>query len=114
VFVFTHGEMRYARPILDVLMPALPESRRVYRDHCDSKSGPRKKLSIFCRNPTDLILVDDSPSALHNNPKNTLLIPAWWGVPTDRALIDWLPPILESCIGVADVRDAIRKAMNHG
>jgi RNA polymerase II subunit A small phosphatase-like protein len=111
VFVFTHGEAGYAKPVLDVLMPWLPDSHRLYRDMCDYKSGPKKKLSIFNRKPADLILVDDSSSALHNNPKNTLQISAWEGVPSDRALIDWLPPILQSCAEAADVRKVIKKAM---
>jgi RNA polymerase II subunit A small phosphatase-like protein len=114
VFVFTHGEAGYARPVISALMPWLPESHRLYRDLCDCKSGPKKKLSLLGRKPTDLILVDDSSSALENNPRNTLQIAAWLGMPRDRALIDWLPPILQSCSEAADVRKEIKKAMFPG
>jgi hypothetical protein len=111
VFVFTHGDADYARPIIDVLMPWLPESHRLYREHCDCKSGPKKRLAIFGRKPTDVILVDDSRAALENNPKNTLHIPAWAGVPSDCALTGWVLPILKRCIGAIDVRKVIKHAM---
>jgi TFIIF-interacting CTD phosphatase-like protein len=114
VFVFTHGEANYARPLLDVLMPWLPESHRLYREFCDGKSGPEKRLSIFGRKPSDVILVDDSSSALENNPKNTLQIPAWLGVPRDRALTGWLVPILEKCAEAMDVRKVIKHALFPG
>jgi TFIIF-interacting CTD phosphatase-like protein len=77
---------------------------------CDVKHSPKKKLSLFARNSKEIILVDDSSSALKYNPKNTLRISSWTGTPSDVALIAWLLPILQLCLHEADVRRVIRNA----
>jgi Dullard-like phosphatase family protein len=110
VFVFTHGAEEYARPILDRVMPWVDASHRLYRESCDTRSGVRKNLKIFERSKKQLILVDDSNTALQINPKNTIPVPTWAGVPSDRVLIEWLPRVLEECAGAEDVRPVIRGA----
>ena len=109
-FIFTYGDRLYAEPVLDVLCPFIDNSHRLYRDACEIKSGGVKKdLGIFQRSKKELILVDDNSAAVHFNPKNTISIERWVGVPFDRALIDWLPPILEECARADDVRTVIAK-----
>jgi TFIIF-interacting CTD phosphatase-like protein len=114
VFVFTHGEEKYARPIIDRIMPWVDEEHRLYRDACDGKSGPRKDLKILERPKKQLILVDDSRTAFEINPRNTILVPTWSGIPADRVLIDWLPRVLEECKGAGDVRLVIKGAASEG
>jgi Dullard-like phosphatase family protein len=109
VFIFTYGEERYAKPIIDHLMPWLDDQHRLYREACDGRKGPSKDLRIFERARNRLILIDDSESALSLNPQNTVQISKWQGVPWDRALIDLLPPILKKCLEVDDVREVIKE-----
>jgi RNA polymerase II subunit A small phosphatase-like protein len=112
VFVFTYGTEEYARPLLDILCPWLPEDHRLYREACTTKSGVYKDLTLFNRPLRDIVLVDDSDSAAAANPKNTIQIPNWTGTSSDRALIDWLPPILEQCAQASDVRKVVKSVMN--
>jgi RNA polymerase II subunit A small phosphatase-like protein len=107
-FIFTYGDRAYADPILDQVFPAIPRSHRLYRDHCSVKGHDvHKDLDIFQRPESELILVDDKSSTLRFHPRNTILIQKWQGTPYDRDLIDWLPPILESCANAKDVRTVI-------
>jgi Dullard-like phosphatase family protein len=114
IFVFTHGVEKYAKPIIDRLMPWLPDDHRRYRDACDGPHGPRKNLKILGRSKKDLILIDDSESALAINPQNTVKVTRWCGSPSDRVLIEWLPPILEKCARAGDVRTVIRDIAMRG
>ncbi|KAK8890870.1 hypothetical protein M9Y10_028069 [Tritrichomonas musculus] len=107
-FIFTFADKDYAEPVLDILCPFIDSNHRLYRDLCEAKSGNvRKDLRIFQRSCKDIILVDDSASAVHFNPKNTIKISKWVGSPQDKALIDWLPPLLDECSRADDVRAAI-------
>jgi Dullard-like phosphatase family protein len=109
VFVFTYGSERYAKPIIDHLIPWLDEDHKLYREACAGKKGPCKNLKIFDRSKKRLILIDDSEQAMSTNPENTIQISQWCGVPTDHALIDWVPEILEKCAMAEDVRVVIRQ-----
>lgn len=107
-FVFTFGEKAYAEPVLNEVCPFIDDKHRLYREMCVTPNGRVKKdLSIFQRSKKELILVDDSSRALAFNPKNTIKIPRWVGDPNDRALIDWLPQVLDMCADAADVRTVI-------
>lgn len=109
-FIFTFADKEYAEPLLNILCPFIDANHRLYRDLCEAKSGNVKKdLRIFQRSGKDIILVDDSASAIHFNPKNTIKISKWVGSPQDRALIDWLPPLLDQCSQAEDVRTVITK-----
>jgi TFIIF-interacting CTD phosphatase-like protein len=108
-FIFTYGNRGYAEPILDHICPFIDHEHRLYRELCSLESGGvHKDLDIFQRPETDLILVDDSRTTLQFHPRNTILIQKWVGTPMDRALIEWLPPILEKCVNAADVRCVIQ------
>lgn len=109
IFIFTYGEEQYANPILDVICPFVDHDHRLFRDSCDKHSGKVKKdLDMLGRDKKSLIFVDDSSSASEFSPKNTLRIQRWEGFPFDKALIDWLPPILQQCLEANDVRDVIK------
>ena len=109
-FIFTFGDKEYAEPLLDELCPFIDADHRLYRDSCETPSGNVKKdLSIFQRSKKDLILIDDSISAVELNPNNTIQIRRWLGNPNDKFLIKLLPPILEKCRIADDVRTVISK-----
>ena len=108
VFIFTYGMKEYAEPVLDKLCPMIDKSHRLFRDSCQLKSdGVKKDLKIFGRSPKDIILIDDSSSAMNFNPKNTIQIPRWLGTPNDDALTKWLPEVLRRCSNAKDVRKII-------
>jgi Dullard-like phosphatase family protein len=111
VFVFTYGNKAYANPIIDEICPKLDENHRLFRDSCELKKGQVfKDLSMFERDETKVILVDDNKAALKFHPKNTLQISSWEGSPMDNDLTKWLIPILIKCINADDVRDIISNA----
>jgi Dullard-like phosphatase family protein len=109
IFIYTYAEEQYAKPIIDHLMPWLDEDHRLYRDACGGRRGPHKDLTIFERSMKNVILVDDSEGVRSVNARNTVTIPRWTGIPSDRALIEMLPPILERCLAADDVRAVIRE-----
>jgi Dullard-like phosphatase family protein len=111
IFIYTHGCEQYARPILDVICPWVDAGHRPYRDACGGRAGDRKDLRILARSRREVILVDDSKAAASDNPKNTVLITPWFGVPHDKQLIDWLPAILDGCAAADDVRPIIKSAV---
>ena len=65
------------------------------------------------RDFTNLIFVDDNDYQAYTfNNCNTIVIPAWNGVPNDNVLLNWLKPILINCYKVKDVRDIISNVSN--
>jgi import inner membrane translocase subunit TIM50 len=107
-FIFTYGDQAYAEPILNEICPFIDGDHRLYRDFCSLEHEcVHKDIGIFNRPETDLILVDDSHRTVKFHRKNTILIQKWQGSPFDRALIDWLPSILEMCLLAQDVRTVI-------
>ncbi|OHT11408.1 NLI interacting factor-like phosphatase family protein [Tritrichomonas foetus] len=110
VFIFTYGSMEYAEPVLNSLCPKIDKNHRLYRDQCEKgSSGVKKDISIFGRPKTDVILIDDSNSAMNYNPKNTIQISRWMGMPNDSELVDWLPQVLQRCLQAEDVRKVIEE-----
>lgn len=115
VFIFTHGTKSYADKIMDHLCPQIDVNHRYYRDSCEMVNHGKtvhKDLDIFCRDPKDLILVDDNSAAQIFHPNNTIQIQKWKGTPNDHVLIDWLMPILKECETTDDVREIILKNKN--
>ena len=107
-YIFTAGEKEYAQPLLDVLCPMIPESRRFYRDSCNTKKGKCKKnLKLLTKNMAEVVLVDDSPNIMKFYPRNVLQITRWNGTPIDACLLEEVLPILEQCARARDVRDVI-------
>jgi Dullard-like phosphatase family protein len=110
IFIYTHGCKEYASSVIDAICPWVDASHRLYRDACVGRHGNRKDLRILARSKREVILVDDSKTVASDNPKNTILITPWFGVPYDTKLIDWLPEILDKCAAADDVRPIIKSA----
>lgn len=108
VYVFTFAQREYAEPILDEVCPFIPREHRFYRESCRVEKGAiMKDLEIFGRPETDVILVDDNKDNMKFYPKNTILVPSWWGSPYDEVLIQDVIPALDMCAAVKDVRPVI-------
>lgn len=108
-YIYTAGHKDYAKPVLDVLCPMIPEDHRFYRDACSSKRGKcRKNLRILTKDMSRIILIDDSANAKKFYPDNNYQITRWNGTPNDSCLLGEVVPMLESCSRAEDVRDVIR------
>lgn len=109
VFIFTASSQPYADHIIDRIAPWIDKAHRHYRDSCLGKANTPliKNINFLKRRKQDVIIVDDSSVTFQANPKNTLRIVKFNGMPTDKYLIDWLIPILEKCLAVDDVRKII-------
>lgn len=114
LFIYTYAERHYAEPILNIILPFLDEDHRLYRDSCIKKKGKHafKDLKMLNRKKTDLIFVDDNDEAHKQHPKNTIVIPTWNGMPSDKVLSKWLTPLLQRCNDADDVRDVIKSLPN--
>ena len=114
IFIYTYAERFYAEPILNVILPFLDEDHRLYRDSCIKKKGKPvyKDLQMLNRKKTDLIFIDDNDEAYKKHQKNTIVIPTWNGMPSDKALSVWLIPLLKRCNDANDVRDIIQALPN--
>ncbi|OHS96022.1 NLI interacting factor-like phosphatase family protein [Tritrichomonas foetus] len=113
VFIYTYAERCYAEPVLDIIAPMIDEDHRLYRDSCIVKKDiVIKDLTMLNRNLNKLIFVDDNDMYLKTNKENTIVIPMWKGIPNDKALTEWLIPILQTCINSSDVRDVIKSVEN--
>lgn len=114
IFIYTYGERYYAEPILDTILPLLDEDHRLYRDSCIKKKGKHvyKDLKMLNRKKSNLIFIDDNDNAYKQHPKNTIVIPTWNGMPSDKVLSSWLTPILKRCNEADDVRDVIKSLPN--
>lgn len=74
VYIYTAGEIRYAKPIIDDLCPMIDESHRKYGDQCKIKYNRLyKDLYSFDCPLTDIFIVDDNPENFFFWPKNTIL-----------------------------------------
>lgn len=108
VYIYTHAEQSYAKPVIDILCPMIPDDHRFYRDACNSKEGKcRKNLKIFSKTMDNIILVDDSSNARRFYPHNNIQITRWNGTPVDNSLMGEVMPILEMCAIADDVRTVI-------
>ena len=78
-------------------------------NHCSVVSDTIvKDLSKLGRSLSNLIIVDNSPSAYMLQPENAMPISTWVGNKADRELYD-LIPVLEKLSRVKDTREVIRK-----
>ena len=89
-------------------MPSLDEQHRLFRESCTIENDEvHKDINAFKRPPTDIILIEDNFNLKKFHPHNTVIIPKWAGVPYDKALLKWLPDILDECAKAKDVRKVI-------
>lgn len=74
VYIYTAGEIPYAKPIIDDLCPMIDENHRKYVDSCEIKYDRLyKDLYSFNCPLTDIFIVDDNPENCFFWPKNTIL-----------------------------------------
>jgi Dullard-like phosphatase family protein len=108
VYIFTASVPEYAIPVVAKLIPEFPVSNILHRGYCSNVNGfVAKDLSIFERDLSHIILVDDSPMSFQLQPENGLLVPKWTGG-KDEALMSFVVPVLWKCQNSADVREILR------
>jgi Dullard-like phosphatase family protein len=109
VVIFTASLAKYADPLLDQLDIHNVARARLFREACVHHEGSFvKDLSLLGRDPTDVIIVDNSPMSYLFQPENALPCESFIDDPADREL--WaLADFLEAIYRVADVRDALQR-----
>jgi Dullard-like phosphatase family protein len=108
VVVFTASLMPYANPILDKIIPQLPNERRLFRESCTYLNGMYvKDLELFNSPLSKIIIVDNNPCSFVKHPANGLLSATWMGEKDDTELIDRILPILKRCVDADDVRSIL-------
>lgn len=106
--MFTYGTKEYSDLIIDQLLPNLKSTHRFSRKSCQYTDGVLyKDLKLTKKNLKNVILVDDSYSALVTNPGNCIHVPSWVGSPYDRYLEKAVIPILKRCLIVDDVHSIL-------
>jgi hypothetical protein len=100
---------QYADPLLDLLDPHNVIRARLFREACVQHEGSFvKDMSMLGRDPTDVIIVDNSPASYLFQPENALPCDSYIDNPADREL--WLlADLLETIQRVVDVRDALQR-----
>lgn len=134
VFIYTSSNKKYAQPIIDSLCPTIDESHRKYGDLVLVKDDRNfKDLSMFNRQLSDILIVDDNSENLYFWPKNTIVCKKFSlnfekcaekvsindeleivddaGLIIDQNyLMGELLPVLEKCASSCDVRDVIQES----
>ncbi len=82
---------------------------RLFREACVQHEGSFvKDMSMIGRNPTDTIIVDNSPASYLFQPENALPCESFIDDPQDRELYA-LADMLETIQSVVDVREALQR-----
>ena len=111
IYIFTASMPEYSIPVIKQLIPNFPESRILSRKHCRLINGSLvKDLTIFKRDLSNLIIIDNSPSCYQLQPSNGIPIPSWTGDYNDNILTTIIEPFLALCLTVSDVRPLISAA----
>eukprot|EP00696_Hemimastix_kukwesjijk_P014276 gnl/Hemi2/28244_TR9327_c0_g1_i1.p1 gnl/Hemi2/28244_TR9327_c0_g1~~gnl/Hemi2/28244_TR9327_c0_g1_i1.p1 ORF type:complete len:422 (+),score=79.28 gnl/Hemi2/28244_TR9327_c0_g1_i1:111-1376(+) len=112
VCVFTASLQKYADPVIDQLDRPTPSSlvkKRLFRESCVKQNGNFvKDLTIFGRDLSQVIIVDNSPVAYSMQPDNAIPIEGWIDSASDTGLLALLP-LLHGLRAVADVRSILGK-----
>ena len=110
VFIFTASMPEYAVPVIQTIIPGFPLSRILTRNHCRLYNGILvKDISIFRRDLSRMIIVDNSAESFALQQENGILISTWTGDQEDAALQEELLPILHQCRIADDVRTVITR-----
>ena len=110
LYIFTASMPQYSIPVIKQLLPDFPENKILTRQHCSLVNGFLvKDLSIFRRNLSDMIIIDNNKMSFQLNPENGIEVPTWIGNEEDDILISFLLPFLESLNHCNDVRIEISK-----
>jgi Dullard-like phosphatase family protein len=113
VFIFTASRMEYAVPVVQRLLPCFPAERILTRPHCRFVKGLLvKDLTIFGRDLSRVVIVDNMRESFMLQPWNGVEVPTWVGDQNDRTLLDELLPFLRMSSMACDVREFLgRSAM---
>ena len=108
VYIFTASVFEYSWSVISLLIPGFPPSKILTRDHCKYLNGNFiKELSLFGKDLSKIIIVDDKAVSFCLNPYNGIVIPTWQGDENDDKLISETLPLLEQCYFADDVRTVI-------
>ncbi|KAK8895939.1 hypothetical protein M9Y10_013825 [Tritrichomonas musculus] len=111
VFIFTASMSEYAVPVIQTIIPGFPLSRILTRNHCRPYNGSLvKDISIFRRDLSRMIIVDNSAESFALQQENGILISTWTGDKDDAALQEELLPFLHQCSMADDVRSVITRS----
>ncbi|KAK2194717.1 bifunctional FCP1 homology domain/Dullard phosphatase domain [Babesia duncani] len=92
IVIFTAGLEAYADPVVDILDVNKVISRRFFRQDCAFWNGLYiKDLVIFNRPLSDIVIIDNTPSAYCLQPNNAIAIESWYEDPNDVELLKLLP-----------------------
>lgn len=109
VVIFTASLAKYADPLLDMLDPYNVIRARLFREACvHHENAFVKDLSLLGRDPTDVIIVDNSPASYLFQPENALPCESFIDDMADRELYA-LANFLDTIRNVVDVRDALAR-----
>lgn len=92
VVLFTASLSKYADPVTDLLDPQRVCRHRLFREHCVFHRGSYvKDLSRLGRDPTQTIIVDNSPMSYSFQPENAVPCKSWFDDRSDTELNDMIP-----------------------
>jgi len=107
VVVFTASLQHYADPVIDLIDPERLVCRRFFRQACVDRNGNLvKDLSQVRSDLSQVVIVDNSPTAYSLHEDNALPIESWVDDPTDEALLE-LIPVLSGLVLLNDVRSIL-------
>lgn len=111
LFIFTASMAGYAIPTIQEILPCFPPERVLSRPHCRMvRDVISKDLTIFGRDLSKMVLVDNNPHSFIFQPANGILVPSWYGEQGDILLLHRLLPFLRVCGEADDVRTVISQA----
>lgn len=120
VVVFTAGKPPYANAVLDELerrgrglRRLFPLRRYLTSCYINRRNGSAfKDLSILGRDPSTLVLIDDSPEHWVQQPSNVIPVSKWTRarLPLDDQLAQMVP-LLHELAGLPDVRPELQKRL---
>lgn len=112
VVIFTASHEAYASPLLDIIEQQAEHPyihHRLYRSSClQVEDLYFKELSVLNRPLSNVLIIDNSPSAFSLNIENGVPIRSWFSDQKDTCLLDMLP-FLKSLSNVQDVRGVLER-----
>ncbi|KAH0795819.1 NLI interacting factor-like phosphatase family protein [Histomonas meleagridis] len=111
IYIFTASLEEYSLPVIRALIPNFPISNIRSRKDCKYFNGSFiKDLSIFNRDLSQILIVDNSTTSYCLQPQNGIAATTWTGDALDSELNGRILPILLRCCDVDDVRRTIANA----
>jgi len=80
---------------------------RLFREHCTFVNGVFvKDMGQLGRPSKDAVIIDNSPTSYMLQPEQGLPILSWYDDPHDKALIEYIPILIEMS-KISDMREAV-------